>query len=290
LKKEMIQRSIFGVLVLFVVVALTQCTVQKRLYRKGYYISFHKTPKRGTEAKEEKPVLVVSEKDSTKTVEHNQVLETPSDMNDFPLSEEVTLPKTVKREYRFSQLRFTDLKDKVDYVGKLQFKSAKRATKNASSDDNKAAGIFLALAGLLILLVGMGVGLLSVILVDLITPWIGGLISTVGLILLIMGLILILAKKRDEKEEKIKRQKEEKKKREQSLSDEEWQAIKQQQYKKAIRVTALLVVLFFGISLFALAVGEPMPLIAITGAMFLIFIAFVWGTYKSKRPEESAIN
>jgi cbb3-type cytochrome oxidase subunit 3 len=33
-----------------------------------------------------------------------------------------------------------------------------------------------------------------------------------------------------------------------------------------------------------------MPLIAITGAMFLIFIAFVWLTYKSKRPEESAAN
>lgn len=284
------QRIVIGITLVFVLTLFAQCTVQKRLYRKGYYISFHKTPKRGTEAKEEKPALVVSEKDSVKTVEQNLSLETPSEMNDFPSSEEVTLPETVKREYHFSQFTISTIKDKVDHFGKLQFKSAKRSTKNASSDDNTAAGIFLALVGLLILLVGMGVALLSVILVDLITPWIGGLISTVGLILLIVGLVLILAKKQDEKKEKIKRQKEEKQKREQSLSEEEWQAIKQQQYKKAIRVTALLVVLFFGISLFAIAIGEPMPLIAVTGAMFLMFIAFVWGAYKSKRPEESAAN
>ncbi|MDH4472356.1 MAG: hypothetical protein QE487_07090 [Fluviicola sp.] len=235
-------------------------------------------------------MLVVSETDNVKTVEQNQEQETPSEMNDLPLSEDITVPKPVEQSGRLSQLNVPDLKDKLDFFGQLQFKLGKFSAKKVATNDHTAAGIFLALVGLLIVLVGMGVALLSVVLVDSVAPWIGGLIATVGLIMLLVGLFLTMEKRRDEKDEKIKRQREENKKREQSLSEEEWAELKQKQYRKAIRTTALLIVLFFGISLFALAVGEPMPLIAITGAMFLIFIAFVWGTYKSKRPEESVAN
>jgi len=131
--------------------------------------------------------------------------------------------------------------------------------------------------------------LLSILLTETLMPWMGALIIGAGLLLIVIGLVVGISGNSREKTEKKKEEINKKKKEQADLSEEEWTELKQKQYKKAIRVTALLIVLFFAISLFAIAVGEPMPLIVITGAMFLIFLAFVWGTYKSKRPENPAV-
>ncbi|MDH4472357.1 MAG: hypothetical protein QE487_07095 [Fluviicola sp.] len=68
----MIQRSIFGVLAIFVIVTLTQCTVQKRVYRKGYYIAFNRTPKNSNPPKEKRQLDDQLAPDSTFTYNENE--------------------------------------------------------------------------------------------------------------------------------------------------------------------------------------------------------------------------
>lgn len=64
------QRTVLGiVLVVFALSMLTQCTVQKRLYRKGYYVSFHKTPKSSVEPKETKRLADVPVSDTIQRTE-----------------------------------------------------------------------------------------------------------------------------------------------------------------------------------------------------------------------------
>lgn len=283
------QRTVLGILLVFVVITFTQCTVQKRLYRKGYYISFNKTPKRTTETQEEKPLTVFSSADSTKA----GILFTPEESEMSSVE-----PPELKKPFSNSVVDETTTSFGVKTVLNRAKENAKSLIKQVVSKGEKdpepvakkqPRHVRTAILVSMILLFGIGVAVIYLGIVAW-NPFvvISGVLITVGSIIgLFIGLAVedsIANKEKVEEEKKVQRENEQK------LSEEEWTDLKQKQYRKAVRTTILLIVLFFAISLFAIAVGEPMPLIVITGAMFLIFLAFVWGTYKTKRKDDPAVS
>ena len=284
------QRFVLGMLLAFVFIAFTQCTVQKRVYRKGYYISFHHHRKQIDTDKNEKQLATIPALDSIRVKPELVPDETARAIIELPLTTDSVTNKLTENpvvhqlKTTVDQLKKTFVKHRGAMVQPARFYK-----KKANEEIDSTVGFFMVLAGVVMLFIGFMLALLSILLTETLMPWVGGLILGAGLLLIVFGLIVGISGNSREKTEKKKAEISKKKKERAELSEEEWTDLKQQQYKKAIRVTALLIVLFFAISLFAIAVGEPMPLIAITGAMFLIFIAFVWGTYKSKRPENPAI-
>ncbi|MES2557718.1 MAG: hypothetical protein V4604_16290 [Bacteroidota bacterium] len=282
------QRTVLGIILVFVLTIFTQCTVQKRLYRKGYYISFHKTPKRITETQEEKQLAAFQLMDSTNSdsslePEESQLaaVESPElkELSSDPAIDETTTSFSLKSVVNRAKATTNVLKQVISIGKKASEPTTKAKPRHART----------AIVVTMILLIAAGIGLIFLGLNTLSPyPVLLGILVAIGAVIgLFVGLVVedtITNKEREEEERKVRKEKEQK------LSEEEWMELKQKQYQKAVRTTILLIVLFFGISLFAIAVGEPMPLIAITGAMFLIFLAFVWGTYKTKRKDDPVIS
>lgn len=283
------QRTVLGiVLVVFALSMLTQCTVQKRLYRKGYYVSFHKTPKSSSEPKETKQLADVPVSDTIQRTElqASEAAEPQTEMAESQhssmdkIADEPAVSLGVKPAINLTKENARSL------IKQVISKSTKQAEPVAKKQSRPARTIIIVT---MLLLLAAGIGLIYLGLVTLNPiPAISGAFLALGAI---VGLFVGLAVEdavtnQDQVEEKKKVERE----KQQKLSEEEWTELKQKQFQKAVRTTILLLVLFFGVSLFAVAVGEPMPLIAITGAMFLIFLAFVWGTYKAKRKDDPVMN
>lgn len=279
------QRTVLGILLVFMVTTFTQCTIQKRLYRKGYYISFNKTPKRTTETQEEKPLTVFSSADSTKT----KTLFNPEE-SEMASVERLELKEPFSNSVVDETTTSFGMKTVLNHAKENAESLIKRVVSKGKKDPEPVAKqqprhVRTAILVSMILLFGIGVAVIYLGIVAW-NPFvvISGVLIAIGSIIgLFVGLAVedsIANKEKVEEKKKVQRENEQK------LSEEEWTDLKQKQYRKAVRTTILLIVLFFAISLFAIAVGEPMPLIVITGAMFLIFLAFVWGTYKAKRKDD----
>lgn len=285
------QRTVLGILLVFVMTTFTQCTVQKRLYRKGYYISFNHHRKQLTSDKNEKQLVATPVSDSLDIKTDLAPNEIAISMIELPLITDSVVSKLSKNQ-GVHQLKTTvnQLKKTFNKKREVMVQPVRFFKKKTTEEIDSSVGFFMVLAGVALLFVGFGLVLLSILFTETLMPWVGGLMLGAGLLLIIFGLIVGVAGNSEEKTEKKKAEINKKKKERAELSEEEWTDLKQKQYQKAVRTTILLVVLFFAISLFAIAVGEPMPLIVITGAMFLIFLAFVWGTYKTKRKDDPAVS
>jgi hypothetical protein len=285
------QRIVLGTILVFALTLFTQCTIQKRVYRKGYYISFHHHRKQVDTDKNEKQLATIPALDSLGVKPELVSSETASSIIELPVTTDSVTNKLTENPV-VHQLKTTVEQLKKTFVKKREamVQPARLYNKKAKEGIDPSVGFFMVLAGVVLIFIGFMLALLSILLTETLMPWMGALIIGAGLLLIVVGLVVGISGNSREKTEKKQAEISKKKKERAELSEEEWTDLKEQQYKKAIRATALLVVLFFAISLFAIAIGEPMPLIAITGAMFLIFIAFVWGTYKSKRPENPAVN
>ena len=280
------QRTVLGITLLFVVITFTQCTVQKRLYRKGYYISFHKTPKSSGETKEEKQLADFPVTDTIQTADV-EVSE--------PLESVAELPVTTSESSNQSeqeQVVSWSVKSLLEQAKETPPSLVKQVLSYSKKDlepepverkQLRDTQIIIVVGMILLFAIGIGLVFLAIATGNPVPAVIGVVISLASLVGLFIGLAVEDSIANDGKrtsEKKVQKEKEQK------LSEEEWWELKEKQYRKAVRTTILLVVLFFGISLFAVAIGEPMPLIAITGAMFLIFLAFVWSTYKQKRKDD----
>ena len=183
-----------------------------------------------------------------------------------------------------------DLKETLEGYVKQVVSIAGKADEVPEKKGARESQLAVILVTILLFMLGVALVYLAIAIESPYLAVLGILLGIISLVLLLVGLAVEDSVANKEKAEKIKAENELKKKQQQQLSEEDWYELKQKQYQKAVRITILLVVLFFGISLFAIAVGEALPLIVITGAMFLIFLAFVWGTYKSKRKEDPVIS
>ncbi|MBI3239894.1 MAG: hypothetical protein HYZ43_13810, partial [Flavobacteriia bacterium] len=219
----------------------------------------------------------------------------------FPKEFQVTIAELPELSDTLSEIALAETNTSVDVTSTSRFKQtlngyreqvtslAKKAETIPEHNGQKKSQLAVILITVLLFMLALALIYLAIVAETPILALFGVLLGMASIILLLVGLAAEDSAANTEKAEKVKAENELKKKQKEQLSDEEWDELKQKQYQKAVRTTILLIVLFFAISLFAIAVGEPMPLIVITGAMFLIFLAFVWGTYKSKRPENPAI-
>jgi membrane protein YdbS with pleckstrin-like domain len=283
------QRTVLGiVLVVFALSMLTQCTVQKRLYRKGYYVSFHKTPKSSGEPKATKQLADVPVSDTIQLTEQ-QASEFAEPQTEMAESHHSSTDKIADEPAASLGMKpaINLTKEHARSLIKQVISKSTKHTEPVAKKQSRPARTIIIVTMLLLLAASIGLIYLGLVTLNPIPAISGAFLALGAIVGLFVGLAVEDAvTNHDQVEEKKKVERE----KQQKLSEEEWTELKQKQFQKAVRTTILLLVLFFGVSLFALAVGEPMPLIAITGAMFLIFLAFVWGTYKAKRKDDPVMN
>lgn len=115
------------------------------------------------------------------------------------------------------------------------------------------------------------------------TPYLGisALLFVAGLLMILVG-IVIGAKNSSDRKDDFAREKEERVKREKAKTQEEKDEAMWAQYKRAVRASIIIAVLFFAVGLFALAIGEAIPIIPIMALFFGICILLVWMRYRQK--------
>jgi uncharacterized membrane protein (DUF485 family) len=276
----MIQRSLFGVLVLVVVVALTQCTVQKRVYRKGYYISFHKTPKNSSTPKEKRQLDDQSELDSTVTYNENEIqpivrsTDVPASKTKDALEEQNHTNSTQLTPVSSFKATCIQAKENVKVTVK-QVVLAKHKAKELKRPKRTAiALIMIALIITSLVIAFFGLSSLNG----------GALIVAVVLFLgAVIGLFVGLSLEYEEHKRNMLNQKPEMKQPEISTSD--WETLKKKQRKIAVALTLALMVLYFSIVVLWLSstIFNSGLLLLVIAALFLFFIALAWSKYQTKK-------
>ena len=228
----MTQRTVLGIILVFALTVFTQCTVQKRIYSKGYYISFNKTPKRATEAHEEKQPAVFPTADSLVVEE---VVKSEG--------AQVILTETSELKESFSDFVVGEttgsfgVKSMLNHAKENPESLIKQVISERTKDPEPVAkkqprNVRTAIVVSMVLLIAAGIGLIYLGLATL-NPYIalgGILLALAAIIGLFVGLVVedsVTNKEKVEEEKKIKKEKEQK------LSEEEWYELKQKQYKKS---------------------------------------------------------
>lgn len=281
----MIQRSIFGVLVLVVVVALTQCTVQKRLYRKGYYISFNRTPKISNPPNEKRQLDDRSAQDTAVSSNENEIQpivrssDTPASSTTKTVEDQNHTNSTQRTPVTSLTANVIKAKENVKSTVK-QVVLAKQKPKELKRPKRTAIALIMtALIITSLVIIFFGLSSLSP------GPVIAAFVLFLGAVI---GLFVGLSLEYEEHKRNMLNQKPETKQPEVSTTD--WETLNQKRLKIAVGVTIALTVIFFCLLIVWLSstVINSGLFLMVIGALFLFFIALAWSRYEPKKPETNS--
>lgn len=279
------QRSIFGVLVLVVVVALTQCTVQKRLYRKGYYISFNRTPKISNPPSEKRQLNDRLAQDTAVSSNENEIQpivrssDTPASSTTKTVEDQDHATSTQRTPVTSLTANVIKAKENVKSTVK-QVVLAKQKPKELKRPKRTAIALITS----------------SLIIVSLFTIFFG--LSSSGPLLLIAAFVVFLgavialfvglSREYEQHKRNVLNQNPDTKKPELSASD--WKRLNQKRLKIAVGVTIALTVIFFCLLIVWLSstVINSGFFLFVIGALFLFFIGLAWSRYEPKKPETNS--
>jgi len=142
------QRFVLGMLLAFVFTAFTQCTVQKRVYRKGYYISFHQQRKHVDTDKNQKQLATIPALDSLGVKPELVSSETASSIIELQLTTDSVTNKLTENPV-VHQLKTTVDVLKNTYVKhrEAMVQPARFYKKKANEEIDPTVGFFMVLAG-----------------------------------------------------------------------------------------------------------------------------------------------
>lgn len=157
---------------------------------------------------------------------------------------------------------------------------------SSETEDMFTITVVLIIIGVLLLGLALLFLFLEVLSGSLGTPFLAysGITFAGGLILIVVGIVLGAKTAADSKKHKDK-EKPERVRKEKEKTQEEKDEAMWAQYKRAVRASIILAVLFFALSLFFIAIDAVIPLLPIMAILFGIFILLVWGRYKQKIKE-----
>lgn len=282
--------------VICVLLSLTACTITKRQHLGGWHVEWkhrHKTDQ-GNE-NQERLITTYQQKEPSDPIEqtvidsiHVASEETLTNPEKQTSSVGITysdkaVKKSPKQEPHFNQLAGF-LSPKVS-VEKLK-NSIRLLRSSSETQDMFTITVVLIIIGVLLLGLALLFLFLEVLSGSFGTPFLAysGITFAGGLIMIVVGIVLGAKTAADSKKHKDK-EKPERVKKEKEKTQEEKDEAMWAQYKRAVRATIILAVLFFALSLFFIAIDSVIPLVPIMAILFAIFILLVWGRYKQKIKE-----
>lgn len=282
--------KIFGI-ALCLLTVLGACTITKRQHLPGWHVEWKKRHVA-------EDAQVVTEKvelpDNIKATEPPPALSTKDSVvaaTNHPVNQpEKVVPAILTRtkdpvdHQRSFFHQLIPVKSHFSFTEKAkQLTKRLFSVKPSSSNDNTSLMVLLIVTGALLLLSAVIFLFLEVLVGGGATAYLT--YATVGFFLgigLLVGGIFLGVNGHSKSKEETAREKEERVRRQKEKTQEEKEQAMHDQYKRAVRASVIIAVLFFGLGLFCIAIGEPIPLIPIMAVFFGICILLVWGRYKQR--------
>lgn len=280
--------------ILFLVVTLAACTITKRQHLGGWHVEWkHRHQTDQSEVNQDQLVTEKQQNESIKTLDYTAVDSSntafeerrpESEVQELPVTtaySNTVVKKSANPSHHVKSLSgFLSPKESVK-----KLKDGIRLLRTASeTQDMFTVSVLLIIIGVLLLGLALLFLFLEVLSASLGTPFLvySGVTFAGGLIMIVVGIVLGAKTAADSKKHKDKEKPERvKKEKTQEEKDEAMWA----QYKRAVRASIILAVLFFALSLFFIAIDSVIPLVPIMAILFVIFILLVWGRYKQKIKE-----
>lgn len=281
--------KIFGI-ALCLLALLGACTITKRQHLPGWHVEWKKRhATEDTRMLTERKVFP-DNMEAAKPPVALLTIDSVAAVTDHPVDQpEKVSPATLMRtanpenESRSCFQQIAPEKAHFSFIEKAkQWTKRLLSVKPSASNDNTSLMVLLIVTGVLLLLSAVVFLFLEVL--------IGGVVayltySSIAFLLgvgLLLGGIFLGVNDDSNSTEEIAREKEERIRIQKEKTQEEKDRAMHDQYKRAVRASVIIAVLFFGLGLFSIAIGEAIPLIPIMAIFFAICILLVWGRYRQR--------
>lgn len=266
-------------------VSLTQCTVQKRVYRKGWYVSFKKEWRNPEKDKTEKKLLTSWGKDTNASASLSEIPPMESSLNAITVVDSLPKPDSIVFHPHLQEIEYPGVTLENEDTIQPPTSNSEQLFEKKSRASSRPAWV----RKVVIVLFWMAVILLLALLlsstsVDLASSVVFSAIMLV--VLLLTFIITIVFYNRRDKPKKNLSQPEQKKR----LMTPEEQVIRKKERKRtAIVLTVLLGIVYLFLILMATSIGSFLFLIPL-GIMVAVFIFIAWFEFLRHRPFELTNN